>query len=141
MRIFLDTSVLIAASDGEDPRYESSFPLLAAATPKTTACGAHTLAETYSVLSRLPGAKQKRPEYASLLVDQMIARMSVISLTVDEYATTIRNAAKSQQAGGRIFDALLLACARKSKADHIYTWNIKHFHAIAPDLAGRIITP
>jgi predicted nucleic acid-binding protein len=141
VKVFLDTSILIAANDAEHPHFAPSFPLLAAATPETTFCGAHTLAETYSVLSRLPGSKQKRPEFASLLVDQMIARMTVIQLAVDEYATTIRNAAKSQQAGGSIYDALLLACARKADAERIYTWNLKHFHRLAPDLADRIMTP
>jgi predicted nucleic acid-binding protein len=141
VKVFLDTSVLIAAQDAEHPHFLPSFPLLAEATPETTACGAHTLAETYSVLSRLPGTKQKRPEFASLLVDQMVARMTVVPLTVNEYATAIHNAAKSQHVGGKIFDALLLACARKANAEIIYTWNIKDFRAIAPDLADRIITP
>jgi predicted nucleic acid-binding protein len=141
VKVFLDTSILIAAQDAEHPHFPSSFPLLAAATPETTACGVHTLAETYSVLSRLPGTKRKRPEFASLLVDQMIARMTVVTLAVNEYATTIHNAAKFQNAGGQIFDALLLACARKVKAEIIYTWNVKDFRAMAPDLAERIITP
>jgi predicted nucleic acid-binding protein len=40
-----------------------------------------------------------------------------------------------------IFDALLLACARKSHAERIYTWNEKHFRMVAPDLADRITNP
>jgi len=71
----------------------------------------------------------------------MVARMTVVSLTVGEYADTIRDAAQAQHSGGKIYDALLLACARKCNADRIYTWNIKHFRTIAPDLAGKIITP
>jgi predicted nucleic acid-binding protein len=43
--------------------------------------------------------------------------------------------------GGQVYDALLLACARKSGADAIYTWNLKHFRQLAPDLAKRIRTP
>jgi predicted nucleic acid-binding protein len=42
---------------------------------------------------------------------------------------------------GRVYDALLLACAAKVKARTIYTWNAKHLQAIAPELAGRIRTP
>jgi hypothetical protein len=34
-----------------------------------------------------------------------------------------------------------MACARKVNAEHIYTWNEKHFRMVAPDLAGRIVTP
>jgi predicted nucleic acid-binding protein len=141
MKIFLDTSVLIAASDAEDPRHEESAALLAAATRQTTACGAHTLAEVYAVLSRLPGGRKQRPEMARLLVEQMVARMTVVPLTAEEYAVTIRWAAESSLAGGIVFDALLLACARKVRAERIYTWNVRHFRMVAPDLAERIVTP
>ncbi len=141
MKAFLDTSVLVAANDPSDPRHEPSFSLLASARQETTACGAHTLAEVYAVLSRLPGGKRKRPEYASFLVDQILARATVFSLSPEEYATTIRNAASQAHAGGMIYDALLLACARKSNAERIYTWNEKHFRMIAPDLADKIVTP
>jgi predicted nucleic acid-binding protein len=44
-------------------------------------------------------------------------------------------------AGGIIYDALLLACARKCKADRIYTFNERHFTRIAPDVAVRIQAP
>jgi predicted nucleic acid-binding protein len=139
--IFLDTSVLIAASDAVDPRHDLSAPLLASATKQTTACGAHTLAEVYAVLSRLPGGRMQRPEIAALLVDQIIERVTVVPLTVDEYAETIRKTARSLLAGGIVFDALLLACARKAKAERIYTWNVRHFQIVAPDLKDRIVTP
>jgi predicted nucleic acid-binding protein len=44
-------------------------------------------------------------------------------------------------ASGKICDALLLACAVKSEAQVIYTWNLKHFQSIAPHLADRIQDP
>ncbi len=43
--------------------------------------------------------------------------------------------------GPLIYDALLLACARKINARSIYTSNVKHFRRIAPDLASRIVEP
>ena len=36
---------------------------------------------------------------------------------------------------------LLLVCARKVKAQKIYTLNRRHFAALAPDLAAKITTP
>jgi hypothetical protein len=42
---------------------------------------------------------------------------------------------------GRVYDALLLRRAAKAKAQTIYTWNLKHFQAIAPELSDRIHTP
>ncbi len=43
--------------------------------------------------------------------------------------------------GGRIYDALLLRCAAKIKADVIHTWNTRHFLDIDPKLEDRIQTP
>lgn len=139
--IFLDTSVLIAANDTEHPDHKRSNPLLVAATTENTACAAHTIAEVYAVLSRLPGGRRQRPEFAGRLVQQIAERMTVVPLAVDEYAATIRSAAQSMLAGGIVFDALLLACARKVNAERIYTWNAKHFRMVAPDLESRILTP
>jgi predicted nucleic acid-binding protein len=139
--MFLDTSVLIAASDLQRPAHSASIPLLAAASKETAACGVDTLAEVYAVLSRLRGGGKQRPELAHMLVLQILERLTVVPLTVEEYAATLRKAARSNLAGGIIFDALFLACARKFEAERIYTWNAKHFRMVAPDLAEKIRTP
>ena len=43
--------------------------------------------------------------------------------------------------GGGIYDALLGHCALKAKAEIIYTWNVKHFKRLGPEIAGRVTTP
>ncbi|MGB8260492.1 MAG: PIN domain-containing protein [Terracidiphilus sp.] len=141
MKSFLDTSVLIAAHDAADERHTASRRLLASATPLSAACGAHTLAEVYAVLSRMPRGKKLRPELANTVVEQIRDRLTVVPLTADEYAATIRAAAGMGLGGGILFDALLLACARKVNAEWIYTWNARIFKMVAPDLAERITTP
>jgi hypothetical protein len=40
-----------------------------------------------------------------------------------------------------IYDALIARCARKTAADILYTWNVKHFEQFGPDIAGRLRTP
>jgi predicted nucleic acid-binding protein len=65
----------------------------------------------------------------------------VVALDPEEYITAIRDAAKLRIAGGTIYDALLVKCARKVGAQRIYTWNVLHFKLVAPDLAERIFTP
>jgi hypothetical protein len=67
--------------------------------------------------------------------------MRVVALDEDEYFEVVREAAKAGRMGGAIFDALLIACARKVKAETIYTWNVRHFRLIAPDLARRTLEP
>ena len=59
--------------------------------------------------------------------------LKVVALDEDEYFEVVRESAKAGQMGGIIFDALLLACARKAEAETIYTWNVRHFRLIAPD--------
>jgi predicted nucleic acid-binding protein len=141
VKVFLDTSVLIAANDIDHERYAESRPLLAAATPENCACGVHSLAETYANLSIVKGGRRQRPETAFRLVEQIAGRMMVVALEPEEYLTAIRDAAKLRISGGTIYDALLLRCARKVDAQRIYTWNVRHFELVAPDLAGRILTP
>jgi predicted nucleic acid-binding protein len=62
-------------------------------------------------------------------------------LTADEVFQAIQRTAALKLPGGIIYDALILACARKVQAEKIYTWNAKHFKMVAPDLASRIVTP
>ena len=64
-----------------------------------------------------------------------------MALDEAEYLGAIRELADRGVSGGRVYDALLLACARKSQAGTIYTWDLKHFRQLAPDIADRIRTP
>lgn len=141
MRTFLDTSVLIASSDADHPHQAASIGYLASASPATTACAAHTLAEFYSVLSRLPGGKRVRPELAAALVVQIAERMTVVPLTAEDYIAAISACAAAGQSGAMVYDALLIACARRWSADRIVTWNLRHFRSIALDMADRIFEP
>jgi predicted nucleic acid-binding protein len=101
----------------------------------------HTLAGVYAAMTALPVRPMIPPEQAILFVEEVRSRLSVISLTGDEYVEAIRAAAAQGFTSGRVYDALLLRCAAKSKAQSIYTWNVKHFQSTAPDLASRIRTP
>jgi predicted nucleic acid-binding protein len=43
--------------------------------------------------------------------------------------------------GGTIYDALLVHCAFKAKAEIIYTWNVKHYGQFGLEAAKRVRTP
>ena len=141
VRVFLDTSVLIAASDMDHARHAESRVLLAAASKENCACGAHSLAESYANLSIVRGGGTRRPETALRLVEQIASRMMVVALEPDEYLEAIRDAAGLRISGGTIYDALLVKCALKVDAERIYTWNERHLRLVAPELAGRIVRP
>jgi predicted nucleic acid-binding protein len=141
LREFFDTSVLIAAFWGGHLSHEVSVERLASARRQHSACGIHSLAEVYATMSVLPVKPAIPTEQVLLFVQEVQARLTSIILGEDEYLETMRDAADRGLTGGKVYDALLLRCAAKSNAEVIYTWNLNHFRAIAPALAGRIRTP
>lgn len=141
MIALFDTSVLVAAFQSRHEHHAPSLRAFSRATKETAVCAGHTLAELYSVATRLPRPYRVLPEHALVLVDQVCERTKIVTLDGEDYHAMIRRAATERQSGGRIYDALLLACARKAKAKKIYTWNTRHFREIAPDMAERIVEP
>ena len=141
MREFFDTSVLVAAFWGGHRDHPASIKLLGAANKKQSACSMHTLAEVYATMTVLPIRQVLPPEQVMLFVQEVRDRLTLVSLDESEYFETIQQAAGAGFTSGRVYDALLLRCASKVRAQTIYTWNLKHFQTIAPGLAARIRTP
>ena len=141
MKAFFDTSVLVAAVREADLRHEASLKLLLRFDPQAAFCSAHSLAELYATLTGMRPPHRLRPEQAALIVDQFRSRLHCVALSADEVAQTIHRTAALKLSGGILYDALHLACARKIEAEQIYTWNVRHFRMVAPELAERIVTP
>ena len=141
MMAFYDTSVLVAAFWGDHPHHIESLRLLSRAEPSQASCAAHTLAEVYAVMTRLPVKPAIVPEQALLFVMEIRSRLAIISLQADDYVRALQDASERGISGGRVYDALLVHCARKAEAETIYTWNLADFRRIAPDLTDRIRTP
>jgi predicted nucleic acid-binding protein len=138
---FFDTSVLIGAFWRGHPHHQASLKRLSAANKRKSACAMHTLAEVYATMTALPVKDVIPPDQALLFVQEVRDRLTIATLTEQEYYMTIEQAATLHFTSGRIYDALLLRCAAKVKAETIYTWNLKHFRAISPAIAARIQTP
>ena len=141
MKEFFDTSVLIASFWRGHPDHEASLKLVAAAHKKKSACALHTLAEVYAGMTALPVKQVIPPDQALLFVQEVRDRCTIVTLNEVEYYRTIALAAEQGFSSGRIYDALLLGCAVKVKAEVVFTWNLRHFRTIAPHLADRIRTP
>jgi predicted nucleic acid-binding protein len=141
MKEFVDTSVLVAAFWRGHSNHEASLKLVSAANKRKSACAAHSLAEVYATMTALPVKDGIPPDQALLFVQEVRDRFMIVTLTADEYYKTIEQASARGFTSGRVYDALLLRCAAKVKAGAIYTWNLKHFRTISPDLADRVRTP
>jgi hypothetical protein len=76
-----------------------------------------------------------------LFIADIRERLSVIALDGDEYTDLLEKAAAVGIVGGAIYDGILAACALKSGAETIYTWNVRDFGRFDPVVARRVRTP
>lgn len=141
MKWFFDTSVLIPVFLEEHIHHDASLEAFAAADKKKACCAAHSLAEVYSTLTRLPGRHRLSGDQALLFLEEIEERCILISLDASDYYSALKTAANAGIVGGTIYDALLGHCALKMNVETIYTWNLDHFKRLGPEVAKRIRTP
>jgi predicted nucleic acid-binding protein len=142
VKAFFDSSVLVAAFYGAHVHHAASLAAIQTTSKKTASCAAHTLAEVYSVMTRLPVRPRISPDQGLLFIESIRERFSVVALSEKEYFEVIAAAAGRGVGDGKIYDALILRCAEKSKAEIVYTWNLEDFRQLASvEVAARIKAP
>ncbi len=90
---------------------------------------AHSLAEAYAVLTRLPAPNRLRSEDAIALLEANWRETPVVHLTAAETWRALRRAQRRGVIGGQTYDMLIAACARKAGTATIITWKVRHFAA------------
>jgi predicted nucleic acid-binding protein len=88
----------------------------------------------------MPGRHRVSSEQVLLFLESIRERLTLITLTGDEYHATIKEAGEAGIFGGAIYDALIARCALKAKAEAIYTWNMRHFEQFGAEIAKRLRT-
>jgi predicted nucleic acid-binding protein len=141
MKGFFDTSVLIPLFYRDHVHHGPSLELFIQFNKSNGCCGAHSLAEVYSTLTRMPGKRRISGEQAMLFIGNIRDRLSIVALDGEEYAEALHPSAVRGIVGGAIYDAVLAHCALKSKAQTIYTWNIRHYAICGQEVASRLRTP
>lgn len=141
MKTFFDTSVLIPVFLEDHEHHDASFAAFLKADKKHACCAAHSLAELYSAITRLPTRHRLSGDQAFLFVQAIRDQLKIISLGADEYYSVMEEAATAGIVGGMIYDMLLARSALKAKAETIYTWNVNHFQRLGPEVARRVKTP
>jgi predicted nucleic acid-binding protein len=141
MKGFFDTSVLVPVFYGDHVHHQASLALFIRFEKTTGCCGAHSLAEVYSTLTRMPGRHRISSEQALLFIGSIRERLSIIALSGDEYADALQASAAMGIVDGGIYDAMLAHCAIKAKADEIYTWNARHYNLCGRDLVELLRKP
>lgn len=133
--------MLVATFYGEHEHHERSFGLFLQQ-KKTTACtAAHCLAEVYSVVTGMPGKDRASPDEALLFLRDVRERLTMLTLNEREYFKVLQDAAAAGISGGTTYDAIIAQCALKAKAQTVYTWNLKHFARVGPQIVSRIREP
>jgi predicted nucleic acid-binding protein len=144
MRVFCDTSVLIAASLQDHVHHVRAKAALERIVrgEDVGICSGHSLAETFSVLVRMPTKPKLQPsDVLAMLEKNIFPHFEIVVLEPDDYRETIRAAAQKGFGGGRIFDLLHIRSASQVLFDQIYTLNEREWQALAPELAGLISAP
>ncbi|HEX4769915.1 MAG TPA: PIN domain-containing protein [Bryobacteraceae bacterium] len=138
---FFDTSVLVPVFYGDHVHHKASLDRFIQFDRATGCCAAHSLAEVYSTLTRMPGKHRISGEQAMLFVGSIRERIAVIPLDGDEYADALAAAASCGIIGGSIYDAMLAYCAIKAQAEIIYSWNERHYALCGSKVTERLRTP
>lgn len=144
MRVMFDTSVLVAGQVPSHVDYESAREWLDAA--RTGGCklllAAHTLAECYSTLTRMPIRPRIRAAAVNEMFESNILPFATMqSLVPSDYVEVINRLAADGLCGGIVYDALGVKAAQLAQADRLLTFNLKHFRRLWPQGHDKIISP
>ena len=145
MKIFFDTTVLVAASASSHPHFAQARPALVrvASGEDKGFLGAHLIAEVYAALTRMPVQPRVHPVEAQRIIrGNLLSNFEVVSVSTEDYLDALGNVAGKGWSGAKIYDALLLSCAEKCAADRIYTFNLGDFRALASvEMLAKIGAP
>src|SRR5208283_1139145 len=136
MKGFFDTSVLVPVFYRDHVHHQASLALFIQFDKSTGCCGAHSLAEVFSTLTRMPGKHRISGEQAMLFIGSIRERLSIVALDGDEYAEALEASAARGIIGGGIYDAILAYCAIKAQAETIYSWNTRHYVPCGLEASG-----
>ena len=141
MKAFFDTSALVPVFYGDHVHHEASLRLFIQFDKSTGCCGAHSLVEVFSTLTRMPGKHRISAEQAMLFIGSIRERLTLVALNGNEYVDALEAAVAQGVVGGSIYDAMLAHCAIKAHADTIYSWNVRHYAQFGPTVTERLRTP
>jgi hypothetical protein len=115
MKGFFDTSVPVPVLYGDHVHHQASLQLFLQFDKATGCCGAHSSAEIFSTLTRMPGKHRTSGEHAMRFIGSLCERPSLVALDGEEYARALGASASLGIVGGGIYDVMLAHCAIKAQ--------------------------
>jgi predicted nucleic acid-binding protein len=143
VKVVFDTSVIVAALLPKHTSHAACFVHLQAARSRQIHghLSTHSLAELYSVLTRMPGQPRIMPQEAKILINGCMGYLQAILLETADYEIAIARMVELNLPGGGIFDALIAQAALKISADRILTLNPSHFARLSVAIAQLTEVP
>lgn len=137
-RTGLDTSVIVAALLSWHERHvacrRSVEAVLVERRSDRLLIPVPALVEAYAVMTRLPAPHRLAPGDAhELLSASFDGRARVVGLDASPTWPFLRSTAETGIAGGRTYDALILACLRMANANRLLTLDERDFTALGPE--------
>lgn len=143
MKVLFDASVLVAALTVNHPKHSICFWWLKAAESRKFQgfISTHSLAETYSVITRLPMQPRITPQQAQSIIVDISQYLEGIPLLSDDYQAAITQMATLNFPGCGIFDALIAQAALKAEVAVLLTLNPNRFTRLGNAIADLVQVP
>lgn len=142
MKVAFDTSVLVAGLVASHPKFSLATVWLDALDSGEVEgfWTTHGLAETWSVLTRLPLESRVEPADVTSILETFAKICSPTDLLFEDYVDAASRSAEQGVRSGAIFDALHLVSAERAKVDVLLTFNESDLKRLSPRIDVRAPT-
>jgi len=142
LKRFFDSSVLVPVFYADHPHRSTHLAQNYSLTQdKDDFCALRTLGEVYATLTGLPVRPRITGPEGIGIVKQIRERLTLITLSEQEYVSALELASSGTIVGAAAYDALIGHCALKAGADILLTWNVRDFNRLGSAVAQLVKTP
>lgn len=143
MKLAFDTSVLVAAVLEAHPHHERTRPWIGAVASGDIegVMSWHAAAETWSVLTKLPGDLRLPAASATMVIDRLMESLHPLEISGPAYREAFKRCGERGARSGAIFDALHLVVAEMEGTDGLVTFNRVDFERLGRNGAPQIVVP
>lgn len=139
MSVFLDTSVILASLDPDEPHHAACDRIVSAGAGKVYV---HALAETFSILTGGRQGRRLGASAAARLIEQSVSPyVQAQALSGKDMLAALAECEVRGVRGGAIYDWLHLAAARKAGAEVLFTLDLRDFQSLARPGDPRVAMP
>jgi predicted nucleic acid-binding protein len=143
MKVLMDTSTIVAGVLPTHPQNAAAKAWLMKANARTFDfyISLHTIAELYSVLTRLPVKPPISPTQAHGLIHaNILSCAQTVAIDETNYIDLVNHLSQAGFRGGIIYDAIIARAAELAQVDLLVTLNVSHFQRVWPGGASRVVS-